>query len=336
LFRGRVGLTGQNSLQACGSLDSAKAAFDQKFNDKTKNRWANRANFVSYSGKYTLLQRDYSADDDDDAAMPDASPDAPAAATPKSKLDQRVHDLVKLICDLKMMKDAMLEVGYDANKLPLGKLSKKHIKKCYEVLQEISTVINGAVSFIQLLELSNRFASTCSFRPSFGMQPPPVINNHQLFREKIEMVESLGHIRIAVTLLRQSATGAESLLNPVDVHYEKLKCDFNPVEHASNEFQMIVDYARNTHGYTHNQYMLEVLEAFSLDREGETARFSNGGFDSTKNTQLLWHGSRLTNYVGIISDGLRGSRHWMDVRQRSQLWATSVTRVSVQLIPACC
>ena len=34
-------------------------------------------------------------------------------------------------------------------------------------------------------------------------------------------------------------------------------------------------------------------------------RFNSAGFNKTKNTQLLWHGSRLTNFVGIISQGLR-------------------------------
>lgn len=69
----------------------------------------------------TLIERDYSADDD----MPDAADTSAAASSvkiPDSKLDSRVQDLIKLICDLKMMKDAMLEVGYDADKLPLGKV----------------------------------------------------------------------------------------------------------------------------------------------------------------------------------------------------------------------
>jgi hypothetical protein len=103
----------------------------------------------------TLLERDYAADDDADEPMP--SPDgSPAPAKAESKLDKRVQNLVKLICDLKMMKDAMLEVGYDANKLPLGKLSKEHIKKGYQALQDLADVIKAGQKH-RCVELSNTF-----------------------------------------------------------------------------------------------------------------------------------------------------------------------------------
>jgi poly [ADP-ribose] polymerase len=49
---GRVGANGQNALDPCGSdLNRALASFNKKYNDKTKNHWANRKNFVSYPGK---------------------------------------------------------------------------------------------------------------------------------------------------------------------------------------------------------------------------------------------------------------------------------------------
>ncbi|EGR33273.1 hypothetical protein IMG5_057380 [Ichthyophthirius multifiliis] len=41
--------------------------------------------------------------------------------------------------------------------------------------------------------------------------------------------------------------------------------------------------------------------AFELQKEGEDERFTK----DLHNRMLLWHGSRLTNYVGIISQGLR-------------------------------
>lgn len=37
--------------------------------------------------------------------------------------------------------------------------------------------------------------------------------------------------------------------------------------------------------------------------EGEDERY--GKFSKLHNKQLLWHGSRLTNWVGILSQGLR-------------------------------
>ena len=40
---GRVGVAGQNSVVAEGSLDACKAAFCKKFRDKTHNGWENRS-----------------------------------------------------------------------------------------------------------------------------------------------------------------------------------------------------------------------------------------------------------------------------------------------------
>ena len=42
---------------------------------------------------------------------------------------------------------------------------------------------------------------------------------------------------------------------------------------------------------------------FTVKRAGEKSRYSP--FRDLPNRKLLWHGSRLTNYAGILSQGLR-------------------------------
>ena len=56
-------------------------------------------------------------------------------------------------------------------------------------------------------------------------------------------------------------------------------------------------YLQNSHGTTHRNYSLEIIDAFDLDKDTSYA----GG----ENKMLLWHGSRLTNWAGILSQGLR-------------------------------
>ena len=52
--------------------------------------------------------------------------------------------LIKLICDVKSMEDAVVEMKYDAKKVPLGKLTKEQIKAGYAALKEIDSLIaNG-------------------------------------------------------------------------------------------------------------------------------------------------------------------------------------------------
>jgi poly [ADP-ribose] polymerase len=60
-------------------------------------------------------------------------------------------------------------------------------------------------------------------------------------------------------------------------------------------------YTHNTHASSHNRYSLEVLNIFAVDRENESERFRK----DLHNHMLLWHGSCLTNWVGILSQELR-------------------------------
>ncbi|KAK9675162.1 hypothetical protein K7432_016617 [Basidiobolus ranarum] len=77
------------------------------------------------------------------------------------------------------------------------------------------------------------------------------------------------------------------------------------MDHHTEEFKLLDNYVKNTHGETHNTYTLEVLDAFQLERSTEPERWLEGGCDKIGNRKLLWHGSRLSNFVGILSQGLR-------------------------------
>uniref|UniRef100_A0A674NQ20 Poly (ADP-ribose) polymerase family, member 3 n=1 Tax=Takifugu rubripes TaxID=31033 RepID=A0A674NQ20_TAKRU len=55
---GRVGEVGQSKLSPFDKLEKAVKDFEKKFKDKTKNSWSDRSNFVSYAGKYTMIEVD--------------------------------------------------------------------------------------------------------------------------------------------------------------------------------------------------------------------------------------------------------------------------------------
>lgn len=105
-------------------------------------------------------------------------------------------------------------------------------------------------------------------------------------------------LEIAYNLLRSSGehTG-------IDAHYEQLKADINVVDEKSSEYELVKEYITNTHAATHSNYTLELEQLFELKRQGEEKRFKP--FKKLPNHKLLWHGSRLTNFAGIISQGLR-------------------------------
>ncbi|KAL7879366.1 hypothetical protein SRHO_G00016200 [Serrasalmus rhombeus] len=85
-------------------------------------------------------------------------------------------------------------------------------------------------------------------------------------------------------------------------NFEKVsgKYDLVFMDYSSND-KVIEKYLQSTHAPTHSDYTMTVLDVFSVDREGERDRF----LSQLHNRTLLWHGSRLSNWVGILSQGLR-------------------------------
>lgn len=77
----------------------------------------------------------------------------------KSTLPTPVQDLIKLLFDVNLMKQMMLEFDLDMEKMPLGKLSAKQIKSAMQVLQEIAVLLQkkNESSTGQFIETSNRF-----------------------------------------------------------------------------------------------------------------------------------------------------------------------------------
>ena len=183
-------------------------------------------------------------------------------------------------------------------KMPLGKLSKRQILSAYSVLNDLQNELTGAKSPSRILDGSNRFYTLIPH--DFGMAKPPLLETEEIIKSKILMLDNLKEIEIAYSLLKTEGEGSADK-DPLDVHYEKLKTNMSVFDKESDEFKRLVEYVTNTHAATHNQYQLEVLEVFNLERHGEKKRYKP--FSKLENRMLLWHGSRLTNFVGILSQG---------------------------------
>jgi hypothetical protein len=154
------------------------------------------------------------------------------------------------------------------------------------------------VNKAKITDLTNEFYSLVPH--DFGMRRPPVLDSSKQLKKKLAMLEALGDIEIATSLLKGTSTSGE---NPIDASYKALNTKLEPVEKSSKEYSIIAQYIKNTHAPTHTNYVLRLKELYSVQRPGEEERFKP--YASLPNQQLLWHGSRLTNWVGILSQGLR-------------------------------
>jgi len=295
LFRswGRVGTKiGDSKLEDYRSKNDALDQFINLYEEKTGNTWKNRKDFVKLPGKLYPLDIDYG---EAETATKISS------ANSKSELPKSVQDLVCMLFDVETMKRTMVEFELDLTKMPLGKLSRKQLEKAYGLLGQVQLLVDASedVHQAKYVDLSNQFYTLIPH--DFGLKKPVVLNDPELIKSKLEMLESLMEIEVAYSLLK--AGDEEKEKDPIDAHYEKLNTKIEILEQSTEEFQLLQTYVKNTHAATHTQYSLDLEEVYKLVRKGESQRFKP--FSKLPNRKLLWHGSRVANMAGILSQGLR-------------------------------
>ncbi|CAO2202888.1 unnamed protein product [Urochloa humidicola] len=294
---GRVGVRGNHKLQAYTSRHKAIHEFKEKFWSKTNNHWSGRKNFKCYANKYTWIETEYGESNKETEKTEKEG--SITDQIKESQLETRTAQFISLICDISMMKQQMMEIGYNADKLPLGKLSKSTILKGYDVLKRISSVISKA-DRVQLEQLTGEFYTVIPHDFGFRKISEFIIDTPQKLKAKLEMVEALGEIEIATKLLEDDSSDQD---DPLYAQYKQLRCDFTPLEADSEEYSMTKTYLMNTHGKAHSGYTVDIVQIFKVSRHGEIEKFQK--FASIENRMLLWHGSRLSNWAGIFSQGLR-------------------------------
>ena len=131
----------------------------------------------------------------------------------------------------------------------------------------------------------------------FRMRRPPLIQSAQQVKREMDLLETLGEIEVALRMLKDVSSKAFTE-SPIDRHYRSLNADITSIEHGSSTFEMIRDYLLLSKGPTHRDYELDVVQAYELKKQAD--------FDEhLGNRMLLWHGSRMSNFVGILSQALR-------------------------------
>ena len=311
---GRVGEVGQTALK--GPYPAAASAikdFEAKFKDKSGNGWDKRQNFVAKAGKYALIEIERSADTSKAAEVEEklkAIDKAAASLQPKvtkkvlpSALHTSVQNFMKLIFDQDMFKGAMASFDIDVKKMPLGQISKSQVKKGYDVLEELEQAIN-ANSPTQINTISSKFYTLIPH--SFGRKIPPPINTPELLHKKVEMLNVLNDIEIALSMEKAAAAGPEPEAepHPADENYKKIKADLEYIDPTSDEYAWIQKYLQSTGA---SYYNLKLVDVFRLNRHGEHDRFK--AHDTIAERKLLWHGTNVAVVAAILGSGLRIMPH---------------------------
>lgn len=193
-----------------------------------------------------------------------------------SKLEKPVQDLIELIS-----KRFIQEIpGTYAT--ALGKISPKQINAAIVVLKQISGFIEkGGATHQDFIAASNHYQML-------------VPKDHGVINNILTVDYCMKKLKVA-----QANVPIPNHFNP-DKFYKKLNCDIHPIDKKSEEFKLLKRCFKNSS--IRKSHVLKIKEIFTVNRQGEEARFEPF---KNLNRRLLWHGSDIRNFNGILTNGLK-------------------------------
>ncbi|KYQ93045.1 poly(ADP-ribosyl)transferase [Tieghemostelium lacteum] len=306
------GRTGENKIGGTKdtpykNVNDAIAEFAERFYYFTGNHWENRQSFVKLGGKYFMLDIDdgHNDEEEEDEEMKKKIEQKKLKleqdgdkTVRKTTLPPRTQDLIRLMFDKEMMNKQMQSMNIDTTKMPLGKIKKSQLMEGYKILSEVQDELNKIKPSKAIIsDCTNRFYSLIPHSGDLIM-----IDTEDKIKQKMQLVEALIDIDIANALAKEYEADISGA-SEVESHYNSLKTKIEPLDKNSEIYDILKNYYLNSHDQKYFDFKVEVEDIFSVEREGEKERFKP--WDNNDNRQLLWHGSRLTNWVGIIGQGLR-------------------------------
>jgi hypothetical protein len=123
-------------------------------------------------------------------------------------------------------------------------------------------------------------------------------DNSAIFGE-LSKIEDLSYVGFAANVILAAKHHVNSI-NPLDYAYHTLNCSLQSISPtaSSSEYQLIKRYMDSTASQQH-----ELVHLFAVNRADEDSRFRP--FENEPDRKLLWHGSRVGNFMGIMKQGLR-------------------------------
>ncbi|KZW03275.1 hypothetical protein EXIGLDRAFT_759147 [Exidia glandulosa HHB12029] len=323
---GRVGENGASQTKGPFPAEVAVKEFQKQFKNKACCHLDART-AKPKEEKYTWIDMQYD-DEEDESAKADGGAAKPREKTPDSVLDKPVKDIIDFIFNENYISQHLGSFNYDANKLPLGKLSKDTVANGYSVLKEIAEALENKDSGTDaasgssgpkrgaakkkagnvFVELTNRYYSIIPH--AFGRSKPTVIDTQDLLKQEVDLVGTLAELEETSGIMSGHVSKKE---HPTDANLHSLELDeIAPVDVETDEFKALEAYCKETYAYGNYGQKMTLENMFRIERRGERQRWLEGGWDDLPNAEdgtsprlLLFHGSRSSNFGGILKNGLK-------------------------------
>lgn len=282
---GRIGNPGQVKLNSFGvGVAQAIADFDTKVASKLED------------GEYTEVIVDFGADDAEEKDKDDKMQEALST----SKTNPEVAELIKSLFSIKMFTQQVKEIGYDVKRMPLGNLSQKAIVSANQKLVTLLEFVRKTDKELKnkkklISELSSEFYRDIPHDFGHNHMSRNILDTNEKIQDKLDLLEMLKKIKVA-----QGMTSGDEAGNSIDIHYNKLNTKITPLDSSHQTFKLLQNYAESSIAPNHAGLKIKIDAIFELEKASEQKCFT----ENLGNRLLLFHGSRMTNFAGILSQGL--------------------------------
>ncbi|KAM9974519.1 hypothetical protein ACTFIW_007974 [Dictyostelium discoideum] len=171
---------------------------------------------------------------------------------------------------------------------PLGVLSMEQVENGELVLKKINAYLNGTAnpSSAELEKLSSEFFTIIPHKLGRGSDvvSKNTIRNLDQLNTKFELLQLMKDLLV----VKVSGTGKHAL----DMKYRALKTNLSPLGKYSYDYSVVKNLLKGVEG-------INDLNIYQIQKEGDVESHS-----LQSPSKLLFHGSRASNFVGILSRGL--------------------------------
>jgi poly [ADP-ribose] polymerase len=225
---------------------------------------------------------------------------AAAPAPAASKLHAGIQELVRYIYDEAkgaLTSTVAAKITAHGIETPLGILTLGQIEKGEAILTALYDLFQdkkAARRDDEMLRLSGEFYTAVPHRigRSRAAVAGAVINTLEGFEQKQQTLQ------LMKDMLQVNGEAGNVLFDArIDQEYDALRCRVEWIEPGSSEFKEMADHVVRSQVKSKT---IKVKNLFRLRRDAEWEQFAG----SVGNPRLLFHGSRIQNWVGILSRGI--------------------------------
>ncbi|CAK63631.1 unnamed protein product (macronuclear) [Paramecium tetraurelia] len=306
---GRIGTGGQHQLTPFENAEEAIKEFNKIFHSKTGgNDWKKVSSgeepFEKKPGKYQLINfknvKNYKT-----LLNPfDFSKKSPYQ---QCNLEKAIRRFMLQFVQVKLYNKDLQQFHIDLDSMPIERLDRKQLEAAKAILNELTDCVEDLQKLRQtgdldIKKIQNIFNEICDKSSRFYEFIPnlfPPLDSVEAINQKLLLIETLLNFEITSKILL-GAHLVKQTINPLTYCFNALNVRVVTLPKEHPEFKLIVQYINQSQ-------QAKVSNIFAVERRGEAERFEH---NKQHNRMLLWHGSKISNFMGILAQGLRVAPPW--------------------------